>query len=189
MARTRSTDGRADARPVSDRILDAAIQILRQRGVRRLTQVQVSRLAGVRQSHLTYYFPKREDLLEAVTSRIVGGIAERVREVAARAGEDGRAAMLGRLTASVLELEHMRMFIGMAIEADADPSVRRLMVRATRHMEEVLAEVLGGARAEEAVRVVLAAAWGLGLYCFVMRPSRGADPTDAYLAWLDTVTS
>jgi AcrR family transcriptional regulator len=189
MSRTRSTATDADARPVSDRILDAAIQILRRHGVRRLTQVQVSKLAGVRQSHLTYYFPKREDLLEAVTFRIVGGIAERVREVVARAGEEGRAALLGRLTASVVDLEHMRMFLGMAIEADADPDVRRLMVRATRHMEEALAEVLGGANPEEDVRVILAAIWGLGLYCFVMRPSHGADPTDACLSWLEAATS
>jgi AcrR family transcriptional regulator len=50
------------------------------------TQVAVAAAAGVRQSHLTYYFAKREDLLEAVAGRAVGEIACEVGRAVARSG-------------------------------------------------------------------------------------------------------
>lgn len=178
--------GREDGR-VAERILDAAIEILRESGVQRLTQVQVARAAGVRQSHLTYYFPRRQDLLEAVTARVVDAIAEGVRSAVGETdAETGRArdAMLSRLSASVSDIGHMRMFVGMIVEADRDPVLRRVAVRATRRMETVLAGALGGANAKERARVVLAAVWGFGLYHFLVRPGTRADPERAYLSWL-----
>ena len=48
------------------RILDAAIRIARKSGIKALTQPRVAAAAGVRQSHLTYYFPRKADLLAAV---------------------------------------------------------------------------------------------------------------------------
>ncbi len=52
-------------RPVSarDRILRAAVEILNDDGFGALTQTRVAERAGVRQSHITYYFPVRNDLL------------------------------------------------------------------------------------------------------------------------------
>ena len=46
-------------------ILEAALTLLADHGVSRLTQPGVARAAGIRQSHLTYYFPTRADLLKA----------------------------------------------------------------------------------------------------------------------------
>ena len=46
-----------------DRILHAAFLLLNDEGFGALTQTRVAEKAGVRQSHLTYYFPTRIDLL------------------------------------------------------------------------------------------------------------------------------
>jgi AcrR family transcriptional regulator len=46
-----------------DRILHAAVEILNNEGFGALTQTRVAAKAGVRQSHITYYFPVRNDLL------------------------------------------------------------------------------------------------------------------------------
>ncbi len=59
---------------VRDRILAAALALLRETGIQGLSQVQVARRARVRQSHLTYYFPRRHDLLAAVAVRFVDGM-------------------------------------------------------------------------------------------------------------------
>ncbi|MEO7253460.1 MAG: TetR/AcrR family transcriptional regulator, partial [Casimicrobium sp.] len=48
---------------VRDKILTAANEILLTLGFSALTQQSVAGRAGVRQSHLTYYFPTRNDLL------------------------------------------------------------------------------------------------------------------------------
>jgi AcrR family transcriptional regulator len=46
-----------------ERILFAAVEILNDEGFGGLTQTRVAERAGIRQSHLTYYFPARNDLL------------------------------------------------------------------------------------------------------------------------------
>jgi AcrR family transcriptional regulator len=46
-----------------EKILYAAMGVLNNEGFGALTQTRVADLAGVRQSHLTYYFPTRNDLL------------------------------------------------------------------------------------------------------------------------------
>ena len=49
-----------------EHILDTALTIASSRGLKELTQTNVAAAAGVRQSHLTYYFPLKSDLLAAV---------------------------------------------------------------------------------------------------------------------------
>ena len=51
-----------------DRILHAAMEILNNDGFGALTQTRVAEKAGVRQSHVTYYFPVRNDLLRETAS-------------------------------------------------------------------------------------------------------------------------
>lgn len=46
-----------------ERILHAAVALLNDEGFSSLTQQRVAKRAGVRQSHITYYFPVRNDLL------------------------------------------------------------------------------------------------------------------------------
>lgn len=185
MATTHST--RATVTPdtgVRERILSAALDVLRTSGLRAFTQTEVAERAGVRQSHLTYYFPTRQLLLEAATARIVGGIAQGVRHAVALADAPDHAPLLTRLAEAVADVEHMRMFLAVAIEGDCDPAVRTLIVDATHQLETALADALGGDDARGRARVVLAAVWGLGLYRFAMRPSPKTDPTRPCLAWL-----
>lgn len=44
------------------RILEAALRVVESQGIAALTQPKVAVEAGIRQSHLTYYFPRRSDL-------------------------------------------------------------------------------------------------------------------------------
>ncbi|MHC5540598.1 TetR family transcriptional regulator, partial [Singulisphaera rosea] len=47
-------------------IIEAGLATLRERGYSGFTQPRVATRAGLRQSHLTYYYPTRADLLAAV---------------------------------------------------------------------------------------------------------------------------
>jgi AcrR family transcriptional regulator len=174
--------GKAAPGGVRERILEAAIATLREHGLQKLTQVRVAKRARVRQSHLTYYFPTREDLLEAVATRVVDQIARHGTESTGMPGDQG--AMLTRLATAVADPQHMRMFVGLIVEADEDPAVRKMLVKGTHHMEAAVANALGGDHSVERARLVLAAVWGLGLYRFLMRPTSKEDPTRAYLSWL-----
>ena len=55
--------------PVRERILGAALQLIQEQGVHAMTQAKVCDIAGVRHSHLTYYFPTRVKLLKEVVMR------------------------------------------------------------------------------------------------------------------------
>ena len=173
-----------DPGPVRERILDAALAVLREEGIQRLSQVQVARRAGVRQSHLTYYFPSRTDLLDATAGRFMEGLAAGLVHAAGRVATVRTA--LAHLAKAVADRGHMRMFVGVIVEADHDPAVRAILLRSTERLEATLAEVLGGPGERGRARAVLAALWGLGLYRFAMRPPAKDDPTRTMLAWLET---
>jgi AcrR family transcriptional regulator len=177
--------GPQDAPDVRTRILDAGFAVLSERGIRHVTQTQVAERAGVRQSHLTYYFPTRDELLEAIAMGFVDRLAAGVGRAVGGRPASRPGLPLARLLEAVADAGHMRALIGMIVEADSDPEVRSIVVRGTERMVASLAGVLGGEDAEERARVVLATMWGLGLYRFAVRPPADSDPTRAYLAWLD----
>src|SRR4051812_50116493 len=60
---------------VRERILEAALKLLAESGAHELTQPRVARAAGVRQSHLTYYFRTRADLLQELARYSIGKLA------------------------------------------------------------------------------------------------------------------
>lgn len=160
---------------VRERILEAAIAILSEDGINALSQVQVARRAEVRQSHLTYYFPKRVDLISAIAERVVSRLATGAREVMAAAGAQSTETVLALLADGIASQGHMRMFIGSIVEADGNPDVRAILMRETVRLEKALADLLGGENATERARLVVAALWGLGLYAFLAKERAGND--------------
>lgn len=150
-----------------------------------LPQTAVARRARVRQSHLTYYFPTRHDLLRATVLHFAESVGAALCQAVCKSPARGRHTPLARLIEAVAELEHMRMFLGLVVEAADVPALRAIVVEGTERVEAGLAAVLGGPRAAEDARVVLAAVWGLGLYRYAIRPPAERDPGRAALAALE----
>lgn len=171
-----------DGRGIREEILMASLAIMRTEGIQALTQVQVARKASVRQSHVTYYFPKRHDLIAAVAARFIDDIAHGGAKAAAHAPEGHLGTTLERVMSAISERGHMRMFIGLIVEADGDPQLRQLLVRLTRQMQQSLVTLIGGDDAQERAALVLASMWGIGLFDFVMRPRRRRTSLSADLA-------
>lgn len=105
---------------VRTRILDAAHRLLAQSGPAALTQPKVSRAAGVSQSHLTYYFPKRTDLLVAIARHAVEGTLARLRDAGGAAPEDVAALLQARLADKRL----VRLLVGLIVAAGEDPALK-----------------------------------------------------------------
>ncbi len=84
---------------VRQRILDAGVRLLHDEGFAALTQPRIARAAGASQSHLTYYFPTRADLLLAIAEHSVDEVLSRL----AVGDGDPRATLLdgARLVAHV----------------------------------------------------------------------------------------
>lgn len=179
-----NTSSKDEPAGVRERILDAAVAILRGSGIQNLSQVRVARRAGVRQSHLTYYFPRRHDLLEAIATQFVDGVVGALRHALDAAPADGEKAVLETLSRAVRETEHMRMFTGVIAEADGDPEVREVLVRGARRLRLALAERLDGENAEGRARTILAALWGIGLYEFAVGEPGNPDAWDPLMECL-----
>jgi len=169
---------------VRERILAAAVALLHEEGIQGWSQVRVARRAKVRQSHVTYYFPKRRDLVDALAQHVIGAMALALRGVFESAEERDLRPVLRRLARDIAAREHMRMFTGLIVEADHDRELRAILVRWTLSLQETLATALGGHGAMERSRLILAAMWGFGLYEFAMRPGNKLDLTDSFLACL-----
>jgi AcrR family transcriptional regulator len=103
-------------------IVASALDVIQEEGLSGFTQPRVARRAGLRQSHLTYYFPTRADLLLAVAEEAVRRRIEALR--AAVSAEDPAAKVAG-LVEVLVDPRQTRILTALAQSADADPEVRR----------------------------------------------------------------
>ena len=140
-ARPAATETRSPAGDVRSRLLDAALQVLHERGIPALTQTQVALAAGLRQSHLTYYFPTRSDLLKAIVEHaahtilgIVGGRPE------VPAGS--LAELRARLIKDVADTRMPRLMIAMTVASDEDPTLKEWMAQFERSILSLLDDTL-----------------------------------------------
>ena len=130
---------------VKTRILQAALGVLAEHGAAELTQPKVARAAGVRQSHLTYYFPTRADLLLAVAEHSVGSLMAALTHGA----QSGRLTLAGLgqfMAEAILDKRRTRVMLGLIVSSDEDRRLKdelRLLVQGVRSTLTVVLEQLG----------------------------------------------
>lgn len=155
---------------VKDNILQAGSALLRERGVGALTQPQIAQAAGVKQSHLTYYFPTRTDLLVAIAEQVVSQTLDRISAslVLAQAGGPGGpvvpADWTQRMADVLLTGMPPRVIIGLIAAADAEPDIRPALVRLVASVRHRLTQMLAHlGLAHDPTTALLAHATVLGL--------------------------
>ena len=108
-----------------EKILTAASELLLTEGFSTLTQQAVAKRAGVRQSHVTYYFPTRNDLLRATAQFVVETLLEPT--AIAGATVDGKASLDAFRKLSMPEesdRQWFRLMTALQIAGDDDPLIR-----------------------------------------------------------------
>ena len=106
-----------------ERILFSAVAVLFDEGFSSLTQQRVCEMAGIRQSHLTYYFPTRNDLLreaaaygcEAMFNQITQGID---------AGLVTLDNLKVTLNADITDRRWARLMNALVAASDEDPRIK-----------------------------------------------------------------
>jgi len=106
---------------VRERILEAALRQLAESGAHALTQPRVAKAAGVRQSHLTYYFPTRGELLQEVARHSIGKLAGQLAH--AHVHKPGQLAQA--LAGGSADKRRSRVLLGLVVAADRDPKIRQ----------------------------------------------------------------
>jgi AcrR family transcriptional regulator len=128
---------------VRERILEAALRLLAECGAHELTQPRVARAAGVRQSHLTYYFPTRGELLQEVARYSIEKLAGQLGAAQAPSLAEGIAA-------GSADKRRSRVLLGLVGAADQDPAIKRRMRKFIAELRGRIAPLLeaGGLRAD-----------------------------------------
>ena len=109
--------------PVKERILDAAVQLIQEHGIHAMTQARVCDIAGVRHSHLTYYFPTRVKLLKEVVMRGTQSVLTLL-----DGPEHLRATSPAHLRAALSDMAGdrrlPRMMVAVYVASDEEPSLK-----------------------------------------------------------------
>jgi AcrR family transcriptional regulator len=127
-----------------EKILTAASELLLNDGFSALTQQAVAARAGVRQSHITYYFPTRNDLLRATAQFGV----ETLLDPTTIANATASATAAGRPSVEVFrtllmpdktDRQWFRLMTGLLIASDEDESIRPWLCEFDERIVEKLA--------------------------------------------------
>ena len=106
------------------KILDAGLTILREQGLAGLTQPRIAAKTGLRQSHLTYYYPTRADLLTAVTRAAIEAQLAGARSLTKGTVSAKQAA--AKMATVAARRENTRVLAALNQAADQEPTVRAL---------------------------------------------------------------
>lgn len=151
-----------------DRILLAAREVIRTRGLVRATTREIARAAGVSEGTLYNHFTNKEEMFLNALGDLPSGFVSLVRELPGRAGAKTVRANLMELALAGLDFYGDAIPMGASILADPE--------LLSRHRELLAARGAGPQRANEAVAAYIRAEQALG------RASSATDPeATAYL--------
>jgi DNA-binding transcriptional regulator YbjK len=126
---------------VRSRLLESALEILGEEGMHALTQTRVAEHAGLRQSHLTYYFPTRSDLLKGIVEH-AASISPGMFATGAASLEPTLASLKEHLGDQVTDTRLSRVMLALTAASDEDPSLKRWMVEFDRSVREMFGATL-----------------------------------------------
>ena len=146
-------------------ITEAGLETLREHGYAGFTQPRVATRAGLRQSHITYYFPTRLDLLAAV------GRAAVDRQLAAVEATLGALASREQAAQAIANLvtrqENTRVLMALAQAGDEEPRLRELFRELAdgivARLTGMLSRLAGQPVSEERARLLHTLAVGLAV--------------------------
>jgi AcrR family transcriptional regulator len=144
-----------------ERILEAALVVLRDVGHGQFSVQKVAREAGVYQGNITYYWPRRRDLVLALAVRVVDDYRRTLlaRCTPVEEASDSRAEVLvQRLIDDAVTEERVRVLPELWSLANADPEIARLVTTTYDAITADLIVALGvpdGHPASDAVRRAL----------------------------------
>lgn len=137
------------------RILDAALDIIETQGMKALTQPKIAKATGLRQSHLTYYFPRKADLFIA--------LLDASHERAARNAPAPAPSLEDMLSRLLFDRERMRFFLAIMLEVDDDRELQRVLHEHLTSLADAVAAQLGRPAGDAAVQSFVDELRGIGL--------------------------
>ena len=129
-----------------ERILDAAIAVLREVGHGQFSVQKVARQAGVYQGNITYYWPRRRDLVRALAVRVVEDYRRSFLsaiEVSTLAPDERADVLVRAMVADAVSPERVRLLPELWSMANTDPEIARAVTQCYEEVTDALLEIIG----------------------------------------------
>lgn len=166
-----------------DGILKTGVNILSNLGFGRLTQPQVSRDLGITQSRLTYYFPKRIDMMIGVVEYATDIIAK---EVGKRiSGPLSSEKLFSLVSWIVRDRKRTQLILNIFFESQESDELKKRIKKIIIGHQDLVARAIGRAPGDPDAAIVMAAIWGLGLQHYILDGDRKDKETIAILRRLE----
>ncbi|MEO8165686.1 MAG: helix-turn-helix domain-containing protein, partial [Betaproteobacteria bacterium] len=111
---------------MKQQILDAALGLLAEHGFSEVTQPKIARAAGVRQSHLTYYFPTRSELLKALAVHSIETMLATL-TAGASAGKLTPEMFAQHVGEALADKRRARVMLGLIVSSDEDRDIKQFL--------------------------------------------------------------
>jgi AcrR family transcriptional regulator len=181
------------AEDVRKHIVDTAIRLLESEGPKAFGQTRVAREAKVQQGHLTYYFPRKADLVAAVHERFTEAARQEFARVMARAAHldaaELRSLFFAHARTTMKDRRRTRVLITLLIESQEDPEVAQVLEERGAGQRAMAAMLLGRTPDDLDVDIVMGALQGIGLQHLIRRvDTRRIDDIVARLQdWIEAL--
>lgn len=155
-------------------IVAAALSLVQADGLAGLTQPRVAARLGLRQSHVTYYFPTRDDLIAAVAE---SAVRERITALDAVRSARTLPRKLDVLAAVLIDPAQTRVLVALTQIADNTPALRshfRALAEGITPAALSLLRAAGAAPSPEAVALLQTTSTGLAVLALA---TGRTDPT------------
>jgi DNA-binding transcriptional regulator YbjK len=140
-----------ERRDLKSCLLKAADGILSEDGFHSLTQVRISKAAGLRQSHLTYYFPTCADLRRAVLDSTVKGLIKEF-TISPASAPVALADIRNLLVERMASPKTGRRLRGLLVAADENPDLESFIGAWETYVNSFLTQCLKARRLETSAR-------------------------------------
>ncbi len=141
-------------------ILETAREILSENGLSKLTQPQIASRLGIRQSHLTYYFPKRRDLIIALLDDFNDRAGKPSTQNNFKGNDSEKLLHAYKL---ITDPRRMRFFLSLILEAQDDPELKTIINNHIQKFNSLVVEQLDKKYEAEKVISILDLFRGLGI--------------------------
>ncbi|MCC6337495.1 MAG: TetR/AcrR family transcriptional regulator [Myxococcales bacterium] len=178
---------------LKERLVDAALKLLEDGGPKAFSQARVAKEAGIQQGHLTYYFPRKADLVAAVLERFAEEGDASFRRLAEKVAGSERAVLeavaVNQVRTLIRDRRRIRALLSLLVQGFEDPDILRTLEERGLTNRVFLAGFLGREPGDPDVELAFATLRGLALQNLLHRyDARRVDQLVArFRQWLDAL--
>lgn len=152
-----------------DKIIVCALELLQKSGIQSVTQPAVAKLARVTQGQLTYHFPKRTDLILALSEVALTQAADFIFNQKIDHSQKKEEKIRSLIWSIMKDHARVRAMLGLVTEADTNDEVRQKLLAQEEKVRMVIGYAMGLEPDDPLVTTTHATLVGFGMLSFLKR--------------------